>query len=65
MARMSLPTILTRSPGQTELPVEIGMVVEDAQTGFVGAVVRIEYGRMELEDRRGRQEAVSRSAPDT
>ncbi len=30
------------------------MVVEDAQTGFVGAIVRIEYGRMELEDRRGR-----------
>ena len=31
------------------------MVVEDAQTGYVGAVVRIEYGRMELEDRRGRR----------
>ncbi len=31
------------------------MVVEDAQTGFVGAVVRIEYGRMELEDRQGRR----------
>ena len=30
------------------------MVVEDAQTGYVGAVVRVEYGRMELEDRRGR-----------
>lgn len=30
------------------------MVVEDAQTGFVGAVVRVEYGRMVLEDRRGR-----------
>src|SRR5690606_11744430 len=30
------------------------MVVEDAQTGFVGAVVRVEYGRMELEDRHGR-----------
>jgi hypothetical protein len=37
----------------TEQPVEIGMVVEDAETGYVGAVVRIEYGRMELEDRRG------------
>lgn len=35
-------------------PVEIGMVVEDATTGFVGAVVRIEYGRMDLEDRNGR-----------
>ena len=30
------------------------MVVEDAQSGYVGAVVRVEYGRMELEDRRGR-----------
>jgi DUF3097 family protein len=39
----------------TEVPVEIGMVVEDAQTGYVGAVVRIEYGRMELEDSRGRR----------
>ena len=32
---------------------ELGLVVEDAQTGYVGAVVRVEYGRMELEDRRG------------
>lgn len=31
------------------------MVVEDAQTGFVGAVMRVEYGRMELEDRDGRK----------
>ncbi|BBY91445.1 hypothetical protein MGALJ_11140 [Mycobacterium gallinarum] len=31
------------------------MVVEDAQTGFVGAVMRVEYGRMELEDRNGRK----------
>jgi hypothetical protein len=31
------------------------MVVEDAQTGFVGAVVRIEYGRIELEDRHARR----------
>ena len=30
------------------------MVVEDVESGFVGAVVRIEYGRMELEDRCGR-----------
>ena len=41
-------------PRSTEQPVELGMVVEDAQTGFVGAVVRVEYGRMELEDRHGR-----------
>jgi hypothetical protein len=44
-----------RKPRSVECPVEIGMVVEDAQTGYVGAVVRIEYGRMELEDRRGRR----------
>jgi hypothetical protein len=37
-----------------EQQAEIGLVVEDAQTGFVGAIVRIEYGRMELEDRSGR-----------
>jgi DUF3097, C-terminal domain/DUF3097, N-terminal domain len=43
-----------RKPRSAEQPVEIGMVVEDAQTGYVGAVVRIEYGRMELEDRNGR-----------
>ena len=52
--------ILANNPHQarrlrsTEQPIEIGMVVEDAQTGFVGAVVRVEYGRMELEDRNGR-----------
>jgi hypothetical protein len=44
-----------RKPRSTEQPVEIGTVVEDAQTGYVGAVVRIEYGRMELEDRHGRR----------
>jgi Protein of unknown function (DUF3097) len=43
-----------RKPRSTEQPVEIGMVVEDAQTGYVGAVVRIENGRMLLEDRHGR-----------
>ena len=42
-------------PRSTEQSVELGMVVEDAQTGYVGAVVRIEYDRMELEDRRGRR----------
>jgi Protein of unknown function (DUF3097) len=43
-----------RRARSVELPAELGMVVEDAQTGYVGAVVRIEYGRMELEDRHGR-----------
>lgn len=30
------------------------MVVEDVETGYVGAVVRVEYGRIYLEDRHGR-----------
>lgn len=37
----------------TEVPVELGLVLEDVQSGYVGAVVRVEYGRMDLEDRRG------------
>lgn len=37
------------------MPIELGMVVEDAQTGYVGAVVAVEYGRMQLEDRHGRR----------
>ncbi len=41
-------------PRSVEHPVEIGMVVEDAQTGYVGAVVRVEYGRIDLEDRHGK-----------
>ena len=44
----------SRKTRSVELPIELGMVVEDAQSGYVGAVVRIEYGRMELEDRHGR-----------
>lgn len=44
-----------RRPKSTEQRVELGLVVEDAQTGYVGAVVRVEYGRMELEDGRGRR----------
>jgi DUF3097 family protein len=46
-------------PTSTERPVQVGMVVEDAQTGYVGAVVRVEYGRMELEDRHGRRRPFS------
>jgi hypothetical protein len=38
----------------TEQPVELGMVVEDAQTGYVGAVIRVEFGGVDLEDRHGR-----------
>lgn len=44
-----------RKPRSTEHPAEPGLVVEDAQTGYVGAVVRVEYGRVDLEDRHGRK----------
>jgi hypothetical protein len=43
-----------RRPRSTEHPAELGLVVEDAETGYVGAVVRVEYGRVDLEDRHGR-----------
>ncbi|AKK27433.1 DUF3097 domain-containing protein [Mycobacterium sp. EPa45] len=39
----------------TEQAVELGMVVEDPQSGFVGAVVGVEGSRVELEDRKGRR----------
>src|SRR5947209_19005300 len=42
-----------RKPRSTEQPVELGMVVEEVETGYVGAVVRVEHGRLELEDRHG------------
>ena len=51
--------ILARNPHgagrvrSVDCAAEIGMVVEDPQSGYVGAVVRIEGGRVELEDRRG------------
>lgn len=46
--------ILASNPHNTgkvrsvEMPAEAGMVVEDPQSGYVGAVVRIEGGRVEL-----------------
>jgi hypothetical protein len=43
-----------RKPRSTEHPAELGLVVEDVESGYVGAVVRVEYGRMQLEDRHGR-----------
>ncbi|OBH90699.1 MULTISPECIES: DUF3097 domain-containing protein [unclassified Mycobacterium] len=42
-----------RKPRSTEHPAEPGLVVEDVESGYVGAVVRVEYGRVDLEDRRG------------
>ena len=43
-----------RRPVSTEVAAESGLVVEDVQSGWVGAVVRIEHGRVDLEDRHGR-----------
>ncbi len=37
-----------------ECRADAGLVVEDPQSGFVGAVIRVEGGRVELEDRNGR-----------
>ena len=51
--------ILTNNPHSVgrvrsvERRAEIGMVVEDPQSGYVGAIIRIEGTRVELEDRRG------------
>jgi Protein of unknown function (DUF3097) len=42
-----------RKPRSTEHAAEIGLVVEDVESGYVGAVVCVEYGRIYLEDRRG------------
>jgi Protein of unknown function (DUF3097) len=53
--------ILARNPHapnrvrSTEMAAEIGLVVEDVQTGYVGAIVGVEYGRMQVEDRNGRR----------
>lgn len=52
--------VLARNPHaahrvrSTEHVVVPGLVVEEAVTGYVGAVVRIEGGRVDLEDRRGK-----------
>lgn len=43
----------SHKPRSTELTAEVGLVVEDPQSGFVGAVVRVEGSRVELEDRKG------------
>ena len=37
-----------------EVPAEPGLVVEDPASGFCGAVVKIEYGNVVLEDAKGR-----------
>jgi len=47
-------TLKSRRPRSVEQAAEIGMVVEDPQSGYVGAVLRVEGGNVELEDRHGR-----------
>jgi hypothetical protein len=44
-----------RKVRSVECSADTGMVVEDPESGFVGAVVRVEGTRVELEDRRGRR----------
>ena len=45
---------LQRGPADIpKAPIEIGLVVEDAASGFVGAVVRYANGVVDLEDRHG------------
>ena len=45
---------LKRAPAKVDVvPVEHGLVVEDAATGFTGAVVRFASGFVDLEDRHG------------
>lgn len=46
-----------RRPKSTERVAEIGLVVEDAQSGYVGAIVGVEYGAIKLEDRHGRRKS--------
>jgi hypothetical protein len=43
-----------RKARSVECQAEAGLVVEDPQSGYVGAIVRVEGGRVELEDRQGR-----------
>lgn len=44
----------SRRPRSVECCADIGLVAEDPQSGYVGAVIRVEGGRVELEDRHGR-----------
>jgi len=44
----------SRRTRSAERCAEVGLVVEDPQSGYVGAIIRIEGGRVELEDRHRR-----------
>lgn len=46
-----------RRPKSKERAAEIGLVVEDAQSGYVGAIVKVEYGAAILEDRHGKRKS--------
>ena len=41
-------------PKTTDVPMELGMVVEEPSTGFVGAIIKWENGVVVLEDRKGK-----------
>lgn len=42
-------------PKTTDVPMELGMVVEEPSTGFCGAIVKWEHGVVVLEDRKGKK----------
>lgn len=44
----------SRRPRSVPCSAEIGLVVEDPQSGYVGAIIGVEGGRVELEDRHRR-----------
>lgn len=44
----------SRRPRSLACSADLGLVVEDPQSGYVGAIVRVERGRVELEDRHRR-----------
>lgn len=51
--------LLSRRPRSQDIHAELGMVLEDVSSGWVGAIIRVEKSGgmhvMELEDRRGRR----------
>lgn len=46
-----------RRPKSKDRAADVGLVVEDAQTGYVGEIVKVEYTTVILEDRHGRRKS--------
>jgi hypothetical protein len=47
----------TRRPKSKDRAADVGLVVEDAQSGYVGEIVKVEYNTAILEDRNGRRKS--------